>query len=262
VTLALAKNRSIDLDGPEVKADGLRIWIAGESGSGKSNVAALIIAQAMAAGRQVVVLDAHGEMGALWQVAPRSVACVGYLEGYPPGETPVEDCIQLVESGASVFVSMKDWTDTEPEKLDVFVLEFMRRLYALRKKNPKPTLLVVEEAHQFIPQMQMKGQSKNVRLFIGIITGGRKYGLDAVLCSQRGALVDVSAVAGCNVRIFMRASDHKDWKVVRQYVPKKLGLTHEEFSKFKPGEAILLSRWWEPKRVEIFRPKVAPAKMR
>jgi len=257
------KKLIVDLEDEKVRADGLRVFIGGESGSGKSNVAMLIAAQWVEQGGQCIVLDAHGEYGALWEARPggeHSVVRFGY--GEPPvGEESVELCMSYLREDHSLVLDLSHWTDLHPDKLDTFVRELLTNLYELRRRKQKRTLVLVEEAQAFAPQMQMTGQAANVRLFTALITGGRKFGLSFVLSTQRQGLVDSNVIAGCNVRLFMRISEAKDWKKMKEYIPPKFpvgfgGVVKRDIRNFESGEALALSRWFDSQRVRLDMPSV------
>ncbi|TAL42383.1 MAG: DUF87 domain-containing protein [Salinibacterium sp.] len=262
--IRLSKSIILDLMSPQVLADGFRAWVAGESGSGKSSAAMLFASQIVEQDGQVIVLDAHGEYERLWEVKPGAVVKLGY-GSKPVDESSVEFCMELVRQGKSVLIDLSHWTDLEPPKLDAFVLDFIRELYKLRRECPRQTFLIVEESQNFMPQQQESGQAQNIKVFLGIMTGGRKYGLNFILCSQQQSLVDVRAIRSCNVRVFLRISDEGDWKKVRAYMPENLsigfkaGEKRNDITKFKSGEAVLVCRWiGEDKRVQLALPEVTP----
>ncbi len=262
--IKLAPKFSIDLNHRSVVGDGLRIWVGGESGSGKSTAFMLLAEQMLTAGVQVVVLDAHGEFGELWKVRPSSTVALGY-GGRPVGEESVDYALEIVRRGESLLLDLSHWADISPAKLDVFMLEFIKGLYALRRKEPKRTVLFIEEAQNFVPQNQSAGQYENVKSFIGALTGGRKFGLYFVLASQRQSLVDSNAIAACNVRLFLRVTEEKDWKKVREYIPKELKITFGDKKKsdlmlFDSGEAIVVSRWVPTGRYQLNEPVSGLAK--
>lgn len=259
-TIELGKNIRIDLNDPSVKADGLRLWVTGESGSGKSNACMLLASQWVNANRQLIVLDAHGEYNELWGMAPAKTVRIGYGDE-PVGEGSVDWVMDLVREGRNVLIDLSHWTDVEGKKLDLFVRELMLALYAFRRQRPAQTLVLVEEAQNFAPQMQSGGQADNIKTFIAMLTGGRKFGLNFILSSQRQNLVDINAVAACNVRIFMRISEAADWKRIKLYLPEKFPVdfsskTKKDIRRFKSGEAVVLSRWFDASRVRLPLPEV------
>lgn len=260
----ISKSVTIDLNGKQVLDDGFRAWIAGESGSGKSSVAMLLASQVIAQGGQVVILDAHGEYERLWEVMPSHVVKLGY--GDKRTTVSVESandwCVDIVRENKSLIIDLSHWTDIESQSLDAFVLAFIKELYKLRREHPKQTLVIVEETQAFIPQQQESGQGPNIKMFLGVLTGGRKYGLNFALCSQQQSLVDVRAIRGCNVRIFLRISDEGDWKKIKAYIPDNLNIGFKEgkndITKFQSGEAVLVSRWTGDRRVQLAMPDVTP----
>lgn len=250
----------IDCEDKKVIADGLRFFIGGESGSGKSNAAMLVAAQWVEQGGQMLVLDAHGEYGGLWEARPNSVIRIGYGEA-PVREESVELCMSYLREGHTLVLDLSHWTDLHPDKLDKFVRDLLKDLYELRRHKAKRTLVLVEEAQNFAPQMQMSGQSANIRLFTALITGGRKFGLNFILSTQRQGLVDSNVIAGCNVRLFMRISEAKDWKKMKEYIPPRFpvgfgGAKKFDIRNFESGEALALSRWFDSQRVRLDLPSV------
>lgn len=258
--LRLDKNHIINLRSKEVIADGLRVWVGGESGSGKSTAAMSLMSQAALQGVQILVLDAHAEYGNLWEAAPGRIARFGY-GSEPIGQHSVEMCVELLREGKSLLLDLSHWTDLYPMECDTFVLNLMRGLYELRRREPQQMLVLIEEAQSFAPQQQTKGQTENVRLFTAVATGGRKFGINFLLASQRQSLVDSNVIAACNVRLFLRVSEQKDWKKMKTYVPPGLKLTFgtdtaTDIKKFKSGEALLVSRWFKAARIRLDLPQL------
>ena len=219
-----------------------------------------IAVQLVEAGQQVIMLDPHGEFGALWEIAPDRVVRIGYgME--PVDENSHERFLDVLKEGQSLLLDLRHWAVLEPAKLDAFVLKFVRDLYRLRVEHPKRCMLVVEECHQFCPQQQASGQSENVRMFVNVATAGRKFGLNVLLSSQSQSLVDSNLYKQCNVRIFLRTSEFQDWnKRIKRYIPPTLGIGFEAIRKFDTGEAVVLSRWTPDARVRLLPPRVAVKK--
>lgn len=229
-----------------------------------SNACMLVASQWLNTGRQLIVLDAHGEYSALWGMNPTKIQRIGYGDE-PVNEGSVDWVMDFVRDGYSVLIDFSHWADVDPKKLDAFVREFMLALYAWRRQKPAQTMVMVEECQSFIPQMQSTGQSDNVKAFVAMLTGGRKFGLNFILSSQRQSLVDVNAVSGCNLSIYMRISAASDWKRMKQYLPEKFPLnfgskTKKDVRKFQSGEAVVLSRWFDASRFRLPLPEVAVTK--
>lgn len=254
--LRLSKAVIIDTDAKSVVDDGMRIWVGGESGSGKSSLAMNIAGQLIENDYQVIMLDPHGEFGGLWELNPSRVVRIGYGKE-PVNETSHEWCMSVIREGKSLLLDLRHWAVLDGAKLDAFVLKFVRDLYRLRVEHPKRCLLFIEEAHQFAPQAQMSGQAENVRLFVNVATAGRKFGLNVLLSSQSQSLVDSNLYKQCNVRIFLRTTEFQDWsKRISKYVPPALGVSYNDIRSFDTGEAIVLSRWTPDARVRLLPPRV------
>ena len=247
--------RCISVDSPN------RMYLASESmiPTHNSSATMLVAEQAIQHG-QVIVLDAHGEHGNLWSVSPSVTRRFGY-GGDAVDLNSVQWCIDEVAAGKSLLVDLSHWTDIYPARLDQFILEFMRNLYELRRKHPKWTLVVLEEAQNVIPQQQMAGQADNIRMMLGMITGGRKYGLQFILTSQQQSLVEIRAVKGCNTRLFLRATAKEDWKHIRPYLPPSLSLGFKsvkedhDITKLASGEGAFLSRWTPDTLIRLRMPE-------
>ncbi len=263
---------AIDLNDPRVVADGLRAWVCGESGSGKSNTVMLLASQWLQAKRQLIVFDVHAEYGNLWGAAVQgSVESVGYGDG--SSELPeVYWLMELVKAGKSLLIDLKDWAATEPEKVHAFVYDFTKELYKFILANPQQLLVVLEEAQEFVPQAVQSTNYALVQQFIRMLSGGRKFGLNFVLASQRQALVDSNAIALCNIRFFMRVSERKDWKVMKPYVEglpvgfsdgaeeksKKTGkVAIQNIATFSSGQCALVNRWLGSQVVQLTKSVVA-----
>lgn len=258
-TLKLDSKHVIDTEAPEVRDDGLRVWIGGESGSGKSSACMLLVSQFVAQGGQALVLDPHGEYGALWEAKPAKVVLYGYGENWVQPESD-DMVMHQIEQGFTVVLDLSHWT-LQRRVRSKFVGDLIGALYTYRQRKPGTTLVVAEEAHLFAPQAQQKGDIEAIEAFIGALTGGRKFGLHFVLATQRQSLVDSNVLSQSNVRLFLRISEHKDWsRVVKQYVPPKVKVTWYEGDKttdlhsFPSGDALLISRWFPVERIHLNRP--------
>lgn len=255
--IELGTDAEIDLADAGFKADGLRATILGEPGSGKSNTGMLITEQWIQLGHQALVLDAHGEFGELWSLRPGKVERIGYGE-QPVGPASSTWVIEMLREGKTVLVDLSHWTDIDYKSLVKFVHPLMLELSKFVREKPAHRLVFLEEAHQFIPQQQLSDQYEMVRNFVNMLSGGRKFGLHFVLSSQRPSFIDASAVAMCNVKIFHRVTNEGDWKKgVKPYMPTSLKLvfggnnTKRDFKKFLPGEAVVMSRWFDTQRMRL-----------
>ena len=250
----LSRAASVDFRSPQMLSDGGRWLICGESGSGKSSCVANISQQVIEGDGQVILLDPHGEYPDLWSAKPSAVCRIGYGDASVTPEN-IPELLELVEAGTSLLIDLSHWL-LKPQEMDAFVLEFVAAVFDLRRKRPRYTFLVVEEAQNFAPQAQLAGQNVNVQLWTQLLSAGRKFGIQCCLASQRISLIDLNVVSQCNARVFLRMSEIKDWKRARQYVPAEMNIRYDDIRHFKSGEALVLTRWFPECRVRLLQPQV------
>src|SRR5579862_3081770 len=143
-----------------VELAGRRTAVFGISGSGKSNTATVIVEQLLEAGEQVVLVDPKGEAWGLLSLASgKSSNLPVILFGEPNGH--IETLSEahgprladfVVETGKSVALSLLGFESDQSERR--FVATFLRQLYRRKSRQPHPTrtLVVLEEAHLFVPE--------------------------------------------------------------------------------------------------------------
>lgn len=80
-----------------------------------------------------------------------------------------------------------------------------------------PLLLVLEEAHRFIPSRQdlLVGPSRSAAVFERIAKEGRKFGLSLLLASQRPSELSETVVAQCGTVIAHRLTHEADQNLLR-----------------------------------------------
>ncbi|WP_165821047.1 ATP-binding protein [Nocardioides gansuensis] len=80
-----------------------------------------------------------------------------------------------------------------------------------------PVLLVLEEAHRFIPTRQdpVGGASRSAAVFERIAKEGRKFGLSLLLASQRPSELSETVVAQCGTVIAHRLTHEADQSLLR-----------------------------------------------
>lgn len=80
-----------------------------------------------------------------------------------------------------------------------------------------PVLLVLEEAHRFIPSRQdpVGGTSRSAAVFERIAKEGRKFGLSLLLASQRPSELSETVVAQCGTVIAHRLTHEADQSLLR-----------------------------------------------
>lgn len=117
----------------------------------------------------------------------------------------------------------------------------------------RPVLMVFEEAHRYLPSGEgafIQGYArKSVQR---ILKEGRKYGLGAVLVSQRPSELDETLLSQCGTFVALRLSNSQDQGRVRSAVPDELAGLVELLPALRTGEAIISGEATQiPSRVRV-----------
>jgi DNA helicase HerA-like ATPase len=149
------------------------------------------------------------------------------------------DRTNLVQYGKISVVSLAGYTS-----------DFQATIYSLiandifdarvQDKLKFPVLLVLEEAHNFVPaRANTDAEQNSITTTKQIAQEGRKFGVGLILISQRPSRLDETTLAMCNSFIIMRMVNPADQNFVRKVI-ESLG---EDEAKLLPdldkGEAIL-----------------------
>jgi len=150
------------------------------------------------------------------------------------------------------------------------IFESIQR-YKRKNKNGEvlPTVLVMEEAHNFISKYNYESEDFSpARLcsqtYEKIAKEGRKFGLGLVLSSQRPAELSSTVLSQCNTFLLHRIVNDRDQELVNKLVPDNLGKLLNELPTLPTRKAILLG-WAAPvpilvemnELIEDYRPKSA-----
>ena len=119
----------------------------------------------------------------------------------------------------------------------------------------RPLLLVMEEAHAYLSKDWEGRESSAGRLARRIAKEGRKYGIGAMIISQRPVEVDESILSQCGTFIALRLSNPKDRAHVQSTVPDSLSGLMDMLPILRTGEAIVTGEATRlPMRVRIALP--------
>ena len=102
------------------------------------------------------------------------------------------------------------------------ILEFLQRMGKNKKERGKfPVVLVLEEAHNYIPERKRKEDKESISkvVFERIAREGRKYGLSLVVSSQRPSELSKTVLSQCNSFIVHRIQNPEDQKYIQTIVP-------------------------------------------
>lgn len=205
-----------------------KLLIQANSGGGKSWLIRRILEQSH--GKvQHIILDPEGEFGTLREKYDYILAGKG-------GDTPAEPrsaallAKRLLELKVSAII---DLYELHPQERKKFVRLFLEAMVNAPKELWHPVLVVIDEAHTFVPE---KGESEAANAVIGLASLGRKRGFGAILATQRISKLHKDAAAECNNKLIGRTGLDID----RKRAGEELGFTgKDEFlslRSLKPGE--------------------------
>jgi len=129
------------------------------------------------------------------------------------------------------------------EIVDITVAVMTRLLFDLNFWTPAdqrhPTLLVFEEAHNYIPRDSSKLSFAKTAVE-RVAKEGRKYGVSAMVVSQRPSELSETVLAQCNSFVVMRLNNPEDQHYVSKVVGDHFAGLIQMLPSLRPGEAFVL----------------------
>ncbi len=149
------------------------------------------------------------------------------------------------------------------EIVDVTVAVMTRLLFDLNFWTPPaqrhPSLIVFEEAHNYIPRVESNGRNFAKVAVERVAKEGRKYGVAAMVVSQRPAELSETVLAQCNSFVVMRLSNPEDQKYVTRVVGDHFAGVIQMLPILRPGEAFVIGdSVLMPMRTLVNMPKPPP----
>lgn len=195
--------------------------ILAKKGAGKTNAAIVLLEEAHAAGVPVVSIDPKGDHWGIRAGADGSpagglpIAVFGGLHADIPLEptagTYVADLIRSKRLSAVLDVS--EFTVGERAR---FLTAFADRLYRHPAKDPM--LLMLEEAHEYIPQSVRGEDARMVGAFERLVKLGRHKGLGVVMVTQRSASLNKNVLTQADNLFLMRTTSPQDRAAVKAWM--------------------------------------------
>lgn len=142
---------------------------------------------------------------------------------------------ELVVKGKMSIINLKG---TPPDIAELVVERIGTALFELRKLNRiPPMMLVVEEAHNYCPQM---GTAASSKIFRTIAAEGRKFGLGLTIISQRAAKIDKSVLSQCNTQMILKVTNPNDLKAITASVEGLTAGMADEIQRLPIGVALVV----------------------
>ena len=142
---------------------------------------------------------------------------------------------ELVSKGKCTIINLKG---TPPDIQELIVNRICTALFELRKVGRiPPMMLVVEEAHNYCPQV---GTTASSKIFRTIASEGRKFGLGLVIVTQRAAKVDKNVLSQCNTQVILKVTNPNDLKAIGGSVEGLTAAMADEIPRLPIGVAIVV----------------------
>ena len=119
----------------------------------------------------------------------------------------------------------------------------------------RPLLIVMEEAHNYLGSNSTSRASRIVRR---IVKEGRKYGISAMIVSQRPSEIDPTILSQCGTTIALRLTNSNDRGIIANTVSDNLANLVNMLPILKTGESIIVGEAVRmPMRASIYFPDKA-----
>ncbi len=215
---------------------GQRIAILGISGSGKTNTVA-VLAEELLSHLPLTIIDVEGEYYGLKTRYPLLVA--GRSEH---AEVPLmaENAAAIAELSLQHAISViLDLSEYDQEEMYAILLIYFEQLWKLATTLKSPYEIVIEEAHEFVPQ----GQRTPLKtLLTRFALRGRKRGVGVILASQRSAKVEKDLLTQANLLILHQVVHPTDLTVYKDLIPLAAKDVEQQARELAPGEAFVVRR--------------------
>ncbi len=139
------------------------------------------------------------------------IAILDYLKRLDIFSTNPINPNDLVQSGKCSIVNLKG---IDQEVQQIIVYKLLSDLFEARKNETiSPFLLVIEEAHNYVPEKTF-GEAKSSNVIINIASEGRKFGLGLCVVSQRPARIQKSVLSQCSTQIILKVTNPHDLRAI------------------------------------------------
>lgn len=129
------------------------------------------------------------------------------------------------------------------------------------RRTSTPTLVVYEEAHNYIPRMGSGEYSEARRSVERIAKEGRKFGIGTIVVSQRPSELSETLLSQCNTFLCMRLANNADKNYVAGLLPESMNMLIDVLPALPRGHVIAIGQATKmPVRFEVS--EISDEKMR
>jgi hypothetical protein len=197
------------------------IAITGKAGSGKTNSAKVMVERFLSEKRRVCIIDPTGAWWGLKSNATgKKAAYEVTIFGGAHADFPLSDKHGNVLGELVATTDMPCIIDTSEMGVNErtrFMADFAEMLY--KKNVSNPLHLVVDECHEFAPQMTRTPQAGiMLNAFERMVTGGRVRGFRVLMITQRPAALNKSVLTQVETLIAFRMTGAPDRHAVEDWI--------------------------------------------
>ena len=237
---------------------GKSIAILGIRGSGKTNTAAVLAEEILKSNLPVLIIDPDSEY---WSLREKfDVLIVGKSQH---SDIILNNLSKLdiigeysLKNNVSVILDISEYKISETVE---GLYRLFESVWSVSFKIRKPYFIILEEAHEFIPQFRST-DLKDVLSRIAL--RGRKRGLSIILVSQRSAKVDKDVLTQSEILFLHKVTHPADIKVYSEILPLRYNDVLSLVSKLTTGECIVyyngIMRTVKIRLRETFHPGFTP----
>lgn len=142
-------------------------------------------------------------------------------------------------------VTIIDLSGLPFDVVDTTVAVITRALFDFNFWSPpdvrQPVLLVFEEAHNYLPRKPIEGRKTFARHAVEkVAKEGRKYGVAAMIVSQRPSEISETILSQCNSMILMRMNNPDDQEYAARVVSDQFRSLINVLPSMRPGEGFII----------------------
>lgn len=164
------------------------------------------------------------------------ISTIEYLQSFRLFSSEPTSYNEIVQPGRASVINLKGM---EPEVQQILTYKLLKDLFTERKKgNVPPFFLVIEEAHNFVPEKGFS-DAKSSKVIKNIASEGRKFGLGMCVVTQRPAIVQKTVLSQCNTQLILKVTNPNDLKAVSASVEGLTNETENEIRNLPIGTALV-----------------------
>lgn len=142
----------------------------------------------------------------------------------------------------------------------LFEFGFYSKKFDNNSESKTPLLLVYEEAHKYVPKSDLSRFKSSTLSIERIVKEGRKYGVTAMIVSQRPSEISETIFSQCSTFVAMRLTNPNDQNYVLKLLPDTLNSLVDKLPTLQQGEALLMGESIiMPSLVTIDKCELAPS---